>query len=575
MTLRREMPLTVVLLLLAILAHAQWSDDPAVNLVVGDGPGAQVVPHLAVVPDGVEPAGHTYVGWYDNDSGNYDVLLQLLGPDGVPVFAPGGLIVSAHPQNTWVMDWSLAVDQGGNAVLAFADIRGGDSNIHIYKIGPDGSFPWGADGITLTADTDFKGPPCVTVTSDNQVVVVWMQSDTTSVLRLQRLEADGDLLLPAGGVAVSEAGDQSPAGNVLLPTLGSDVLLGYVPTYTFMANRQIKVQRFDAAGAAVWPAAVMVMDDGTVPMGHYFEMTPDGTGGVIFAWSMAVGNAFGARVQRLDADGAEALPHNGAYVDAGGATGQIGPSAVYDTEMGEITVAFGTVNANQSQRGVNAQRFDAAGDRLWGPAGTTVLPRDADLAQQLRLNWDQGVPMGVVLVNVASAYGQDIVQAFRLDDTGGHAWGGPVTLASVYSGKEDIVAASNGETLVCVWDDESGDADVVAQNVNADGTLGELVVAVGDGRPATLSAHGNYPNPFNPSTTIAFDLSRPAHVDLRVYDAGGRMVRRLASREFGAGRRQVVWDGTDDAGRRLPSGVYHYRLEMEGRVAGGTMNLVK
>lgn len=132
MTLRREMPLTVVLLLLAILAHAQWSDDPAVNLVVGDGPGAQVVPHLAVVPDGVEPAGHTYVGWYDNDSGNYDVLLQLLGPDGVPVFAPGGLIVSAHPQNTWVMDWSLAVDQGGNAVLAFADIRGGDSNIHIY-----------------------------------------------------------------------------------------------------------------------------------------------------------------------------------------------------------------------------------------------------------------------------------------------------------------------------------------------------------------------------------------------------------------------------------------------------------
>ncbi len=562
--------LILAVLVLATVVQAQWSDDPAVNLVVGDGPGDQVVPHLAVTPD-----GHTYVGWYDTDSGNYDVALQRLAPDGTPVWAPGGIIVSAHPQNSWVMDWSLAVDHDGNAVVAFADIRGGNSNIHIYKISPAGGFLWGADGITLSAGSDFKGPPYVTVTSDNQVVAVWMQEAATTALRMQRLEADGDLLLPAGGLAVSEAGDQSPSGYVLLPTHGGDVLVGYVPTYTFMANRQIKAQRFDAAGAAVWPASVMVMDDGTVPMGHYFEMTSDGTGGALFAWSMAVGNAFGARVQRLDADGGAALPHNGLYVDAGGATGQIGPSAVYDPAAGEITAAFGTVNANQSQRGVNAQRFDAAGARLWGPAGTTVLPLDTDLAQQLRLNWDQGVPVGVVLVNVASVWAQDIVQAFRLDDAGGHAWGGPVTLASVYSGKEDIVAASNGETLVCVWDDESGHSDVVAQNVNADGTLGELVVAVGDGRPAALTAHGNFPNPFNPSTTIAFDLARPAHVDLRVYDAAGRMVRRLAARDFGAGRQRLVWDGTNDAGRRQPSGVYHYRLSTGGRVSGGSMNLVK
>jgi hypothetical protein len=71
----------------------------------------------------------------------------------------------------------------------------------------------------------------------------------------------------------------------------------------------------------------------------------------------------------------------------------------------------------------------------------------------------------------------------------------------------------------------------------------------------------NIPNPFNPTTCIAFGLDAPQNVTLSVYDARGARVRTLVSGEYGASRRHVVsWDGRDDRGRRVASGVYFFRL---------------
>lgn len=71
----------------------------------------------------------------------------------------------------------------------------------------------------------------------------------------------------------------------------------------------------------------------------------------------------------------------------------------------------------------------------------------------------------------------------------------------------------------------------------------------------------NYPNPFNPSTMIAFDLAARAQSTLRVFDSAGRAVRTLLDGELlEAGHREVHWDGRDDAGNPMPAGVYHFRL---------------
>ena len=71
----------------------------------------------------------------------------------------------------------------------------------------------------------------------------------------------------------------------------------------------------------------------------------------------------------------------------------------------------------------------------------------------------------------------------------------------------------------------------------------------------------NHPNPFNPSTTISFSLSTPSHVSLRIYDASGRYIRTLIDEPCDAGRHEERWDGRDESGRELSSGIYFCRIE--------------
>lgn len=75
----------------------------------------------------------------------------------------------------------------------------------------------------------------------------------------------------------------------------------------------------------------------------------------------------------------------------------------------------------------------------------------------------------------------------------------------------------------------------------------------------------NSPNPFNPATSIPFVAPEPSQVRLAVYDAKGRLVRVLLDQAMPAGRHQVTWDGTDDAGRPVVSGAYFYRLCVDDR----------
>ena len=93
--------------------------------------------------------------------------------------------------------------------------------------------------------------------------------------------------------------------------------------------------------------------------------------------------------------------------------------------------------------------------------------------------------------------------------------------------------------------------------------------------PTEISLKQNYPNPFNASTLIEFDLFRSAQVDLSVYDLLGRRVRRLISTTLAYGSYQAYFDGTDDGGGALVSGVYFYRLQTGTAVLSRKMLLLK
>jgi hypothetical protein len=107
------------------------------------------------------------------------------------------------------------------------------------------------------------------------------------------------------------------------------------------------------------------------------------------------------------------------------------------------------------------------------------------------------------------------------------------------------------------------DAFVVADGWYIDdiSITSDMVTDVPQLLPVQFALEQNQPNPFNPRTSIGYALPEPARVRLMVYDSRGRRVRRLVDEARPAGIFREVWDGTDDRGQRLASGVYHYRLE--------------
>lgn len=102
------------------------------------------------------------------------------------------------------------------------------------------------------------------------------------------------------------------------------------------------------------------------------------------------------------------------------------------------------------------------------------------------------------------------------------------------------------------------------------------VTAVDPGSVPTQSRlSGAYPNPFNPQTTVAFDLAHAGHVRVVIHDAQGRVVATLADGDMTAGHHTVVWTGIDDRGRKLASGVYYARLTASDGVDVTKLTLVK
>ncbi|MEM1271003.1 MAG: T9SS type A sorting domain-containing protein [Bacteroidota bacterium] len=96
-----------------------------------------------------------------------------------------------------------------------------------------------------------------------------------------------------------------------------------------------------------------------------------------------------------------------------------------------------------------------------------------------------------------------------------------------------------------------------------------------DGVPDRFQLHGNYPNPFNPSTTIAFDVPETTTLTLSVYDALGRRVATLADGPYAPGRYEIAWTARSDRGGELPSGLYLYRIETAGFAETRSMSLVR
>jgi hypothetical protein len=146
---------------------------------------------------------------------------------------------------------------------------------------------------------------------------------------------------------------------------------------------------------------------------------------------------------------------------------------------------------------------------------------------------------------------------------------------------EHVIAAGEGP-LVGLNTEESGLGSLKLQKailVDEKATPLDVVILPkeeeGSAAPRRFSLSQNHPNPFNPETEIGYGLSQASHVNLVVYDLLGRKVRTLVSEHQSAGSQSVIWDGRDEQGAQVASGVYFYRLKAGEFCAARKMIMLK
>ncbi|MFQ5584253.1 MAG: FlgD immunoglobulin-like domain containing protein, partial [Calditrichia bacterium] len=127
---------------------------------------------------------------------------------------------------------------------------------------------------------------------------------------------------------------------------------------------------------------------------------------------------------------------------------------------------------------------------------------------------------------------------------------------------------------------ESGELTLTPYKHNGPGDILEVVSPPSLGiedqtTPVTFYLQQNYPNPFNPETRIRFGVARKEKVALVIYNVLGQQVKKLVEREMSPGNHEIIWDGRNDAGNRVGSGIYFYRLIVGDQSPGAGKRFVQ
>lgn len=139
-----------------------------------------------------------------------------------------------------------------------------------------------------------------------------------------------------------------------------------------------------------------------------------------------------------------------------------------------------------------------------------------------------------------------------------HDFGGGMVLDEIASGEDAFALSDDGRWVIFEGTLLGGLNAVFLVDLAPETAVpGELSAAATPPRTRLLP---NFPNPFNPATQLRFELAQPGAVRLAILDAAGRAVRRFDLGLRGAGAHAVAWDGRDDRGRELASGVYFVQL---------------
>ena len=461
--------LFVLFIFTSYLLNAQWSNDPTLNTAVCDLAGSQAIPKIATSTE-----GDIYIGWFSNETGNYDVRLQRFDSNGNELWAHNGILISDNPSMSWLTDWDMTVDEANHAILTFQDIRnGGNNNVYAYRISPAGDFIWGDDGLELSNSVAFDVSPKVTVTGIGNAVIAWQSED---VIIMQKISPEGTLLWGDNGIILSS--NNTYSWPQLLPTDSEEIILKFFddsgPPYS--PTRYVYAQKFDTDGNPLWADNTVISNAGGISAWtQIFPIVSDRNGGFFIAWhddrdSNMLADIF---IQHVDANGQTLFTDDGLAVSLMPNRNHFYPELAFPENSTDTFVFWNEMDSNQNQRGIYGQKISDTGDRLWTDNGMAFIHLTPTDVYPTAARSSESDVVVFYKENLSPLNNQ--IKAMKIDPEGAFVWDDEqITLSSVASEKlHNVVSHYYNNQWIAAWEDRRTDnGDIYAQNITLDGTLG-------------------------------------------------------------------------------------------------------
>ena len=530
-------------------AAAQWAANG--NLLSG-ALGTQTDP--AAAPDG---AGGAFVVWADNRSGDWDIFAHRVNAWGQvywPVPQNGTPVRTGVNNHT---DPQVINDGNGSAIIVWVNQNNnGATDIYANLFDGTGNFLWGPTGVALCQAQHDQHSPAVISDGAGGAIVAWTDArsnDNSQVdVYVRRIASGGGPQWTSDGVAIGTSGNAQTSPKLVSDGLGGAIIV-WEDNRTDGITKDIYAQRVNSAGVVQWPAngVALVTASGNQ---ENIAVTADGAGGAIVTWKDSRVADSHIYAQRINSSGVNQWNVDGVAVCAA-VGGQLDPQIV---PIGNGGVIITWIDLRIStDANVYAQRLNSSGGALWTPNGNPVC--SAVGAQAFSRPVADGAG-GAVVTWTDNRNGNLDIYAQRVGAGGAVQWTTDgVSLCTAANGQLDpaIVPDGFGGAIVAWSDSRNGLADIYANRVSAGGSI---PTAIGRTPANTLIASHSSPNPFSAHTTIEITLPGKADVNVGIFDVAGRRVRTMSIGLVDAGTTPLAFDGRDERGHPLPSGVYFCRI---------------
>ncbi len=461
------------------------------------------------------PSGRIYVAWQDGRGGG-TIYSQALEFHGTALWTANG--VAVDPNAPVVQGWpsvQLSVSSDGYPTYVW-DSNYGD--IHAQQLNPNGIRRWPSPSAVTNAPSDQKYPT-VTPAPDGSMVFAWADSRGGAewTMWAQRIDRFGYPGNPAPTITTVTDYPQDQGGKVRLSWTAS-----YLDDYTESGLGNYTVWN-RLAGAKAYSGTVL----------------PAALAAIVKAGGID------------EAAAAAALADGWTYIDQVPAAylpqyAYNAPTFADSVAGGAPLTEFMVLGHYGSVSWPSAVRSGLSVDNLspGAPQFLTANLAGGDVALNWRASGNNDEDLKEYHIYRAAAAGVTPEP------------GNLVGVATTPDFSEPLPAGGGVWHYVVTAVDLHGNEGLVSNEVAT-----PTVSAVGGGTtPAQFALRGNSPNPFNPATEITFDLPREAQVRLAVFDIAGRRVATLVDGTRPAGTGSVRWNGRDDGGRALPSGIYFARM---------------